>query len=82
MKMLSKLNDSAIQSAVAGGIIFILVANPFIFNLVDGIFSRIFGTNYGSNKYLVLFVHAIVFTVLMYYINKWILKSIFRTLAK
>ena len=82
MKMLSKLNDSAIQSAVAGGIIFLLVANPFIFRSVDRIFSRIFGTNYGSNEYLVLFVHAIVFTVLMYYINKWILKSVFIALAK
>ena len=79
MKMLSKLNDSSVHSAIAGGIIFLLVANPFIFNLVDGIFSKLLGTAYGSNKYIVLVVHAIVFSVLMYFINKWILRHVFKS---
>ena len=82
MKMLSKLNDSSIQSAIAGAIIFILVANPFIFDQVNHLFTMILGTRYQENRYIVLFVHSIVFAILMYYINKWILKSIFKTLAK
>ena len=82
MKMLSKLNDSSIQSAVAGAIIFILVANPFIFDQVNRLFTMILGTRYEDNRYLVLFVHSIVFGLLLFYVNKLILKSVFRTLAK
>ena len=82
MKMLSKLNDSSVQSAVAGAIIFILVANPFIFDQVNRLFTMILGTRYEDNRYLVLFVHSIVFGLLLFYVNKLILKSVFRTLAK
>ena len=82
MKMLRKLNDSSVQSAVAGAIILILVANPFIFDQVNRLFTMILGTHYEDNRYLVLFVHSVVFALLMYYINKWILKRVFRALAK
>ena len=82
MKMLRKLNDSSVQSAVAGAIIFILVANPFIFDQVNRLFTMILGTRYEDNRYLVLFVHSIVFGLLLFYVNKLILKSVFRTLAK
>jgi len=79
--MLSKLNNTSIQSAVVGAIIFILVANRFIFNHVDRLFSYVLGTRYGSNQYLVLFVHAIVFGLLMYYANKLILRRVFKSIA-
>ena len=82
MKMLRKLNDSSVQSAVAGAIILILVANPFIFDQVNRLFTMILGTRYEDNRYLVLFVHSIVFGLLLFYVNKLILKSVFRTLAK
>ena len=32
-----------------------------------------------TNKYIVLVVHAIVFSVLMYFINKWILRHVFKS---
>ena len=82
MKMLSKLNDSSVQSAVAGAIIFILVANPFIFDQVNRLLTMILCTRYEDNEYIVLLVHSVVFALLLYYVNKWILKSVFRTIAK
>ena len=35
MKLLSKLNDSSIQSAVVGAIIFIIVANHTVIKITD-----------------------------------------------
>ena len=82
MKMLNKLNDSSVQSAVAGSIIFLLVANPFIFDQVNRLFSMVLGTRYENNRYLVLVTHSVVFGFLLFYVNKLILKSVFRTIAK
>jgi len=82
MKMLRKLNDSSVQSAVAGSIIFLLVANPFIFDQVNRLFTFVFGSRYDTNRYLVLLTHSIVFGVLLYFANRFIFRSVFRTLAK
>lgn len=58
-----KVNYLAI-SAISG-ILFFVIAHPFIFNLVDKLISKIFRTDSLPRDLLVL-IHSIVFSIFMF----------------
>lgn len=55
-----KMNNNMIQYSVFAGIVFIIIAHPQTFKLVDGIIKV-------HNKNILLLVHAIVVSLIMYF---------------
>ena len=59
--------DGLIEKApivsVLGAVLFFVVAHPFIFKLVDSIVESVLGT--GVQRDLLVFIHAVVFGLLM-----------------
>ena len=58
------LTDKAPIVAVLGAVLFFVVAHPFLFKLVDSIVDSVIGT--GVQRDLLVFIHAIVFGLLMF----------------
>lgn len=58
------LVDKAPVIAVLGAVLFFVVAHPFLFKFVDSVIESIAGT--GVQRDLLVFIHAIVFGVLMF----------------
>ena len=50
--------------AVLGAIIFFIVAHPFVFDFVDSVVEKVFGTN--TQRDLLVFIHALVFGGLIF----------------
>ena len=50
--------------AILGAIIFFIVAHPFVFDFVDSIVEKVFGTN--TQRDLLVFIHALVFGGLLF----------------
>ena len=50
--------------AILGGVIFFVVAHPFLFQIVDHVIEQIFGEQ--PQRELLLFIHSVVFGLLMY----------------
>ena len=64
-------HERAFQIALVGAILFLVVAHPILFNLVDRLFSMI-GVQLGDT--LLVVVHSLVFAVALYYSVVVILK--------
>ena len=58
------LIDKAPIVAVLGAVLFFVVAHPFLFKFVDSIVDSVVGT--GVQRDLLVFIHAIVFGLLMF----------------
>ena len=58
------LVDKAPIVAVLGAVLFFVVAHPFLFKLVDSVVDSVIGT--GVQRDLLVFIHAIVFGLLMF----------------
>ena len=58
------LIDKAPIVAVIGAVLFFVVAHPFLFKLVDSIVDSVVGS--GVQRDLLVFIHAIVFGLLMF----------------
>ena len=78
----NKLTTKSVQISITATILFLIVANPFLFDVVDKVFATALGTRYGSNHMLVLFVHAIIFGVLMYFANQYFFSDAYDWLAR
>ena len=71
MNVQQKLAMKSVQVSITAAILFLIVANPILFRIVDMGLATILGTKYGTNHIIVLFLHAIVFGLLMYFSTKY-----------
>lgn len=69
--MMKPSNMEKWKFSIIGAVIFLLVANPYTFKLVQCLLGNLIGKiadkNSGCPTMLGLFVHAIVFTILVRY---------------
>lgn len=72
LEMTNKLfAEKSFQIALVGAILFLVVAHPVLFNLVDRLFSMV-GIQLGET--LLTVVHSLVYAVALYYAVLVILK--------
>ena len=72
LELTNKLfTERAFQIALVGAILFLVVAHPILFNLVDRLFGMI-GVQLGDT--LLVVVHSLVFAIALYYSVLVILK--------
>ena len=57
-------HEKAFQIALVGAILFLVIAHPVLFNLVDRVFSMV-GIQLGDT--LLTVVHSLVYAVALYY---------------
>ena len=82
MSIRQSLAMRSIQVSITASILFLIVANPFIFNIVDLGLATVLGTKIGTNHMIVLVLHAIVFGLLMYFSTKYFLDDAYQWLQK
>lgn len=82
MSIRSSLRMKSFQVSITAAILFLIVANPMLFNIVDMGLSTILGTKYGTNHMIVLVLHAFVFGLLMYYSSKYFFDDAYKWLEK
>ena len=82
MSIQSSLRIKSVQVSITAAILFLIVANPMLFNIVDMGLSTILGTKYGTNHMIVLVLHAFVFGLLMYYSSKYFFDDAYKWLEK
>ena len=82
MSIQKSLNMKSVQVSITATILFLIVANPILFNIVDMGLGTILGTKYGTNHMIVLFLHAIVFGLLMYFSSKYFFDDAYQWLEK
>jgi len=82
MSIRSSLRMKSFQVSITAAILFLIVANPMLFNIVDMGLATILGTKYGTNHMIVLVLHAFVFGVLMYYSSKYFFDDAYKWLEK
>jgi hypothetical protein len=72
LKMTRELfHERTFQIAIVGAILFLIIAHPILFNLVDKLFSMV-GIELNDN--LLTIVHSLVYAVALYYSIVVILK--------
>jgi len=81
MSIQSSLRIKSVQVSITAAILFLIVANPMLFNIVDMGLATILGTKYG-NHMIVLVLHAFVFGLLMYYSSKYFFDDAYKWLEK
>ena len=57
-------SEKSFQIAIVGAILFLVIAHPILFNLVDRVFSMV-GIELGDT--LLTLVHSLVYAVALYY---------------
>ena len=82
MGIRSSLTMKSVQVSITSAILFLIVANPMLFNIVDMGLATILGTKYGTNHMIVLVLHAVVFGVLMYFSSKYFFDDAYKWLEK
>ena len=82
MSIRQSLAMRSIQVSITASILFLIVANPFIFNIVDLGLATVLGTKIGTNHMIVLVLHAIVFGLLMYFSTKYFFDDAYQWLQK
>ena len=82
MSIKLSLGMKSVQVSITATILFLIVANPMLFNIVDMGLSTILGTKYGTNHMIVLVLHAFVFGLLMYFSSKYFLDDAYKWLEK
>jgi hypothetical protein len=65
LKMTRELfHERTFQIAIVGAILFLIIAHPILFNLVDKLFSMV---GIELNDTLLTIVHSLVYAVALYY---------------
>ena len=82
MSIRQSLAIKSVQVSITAAILFLIVANPLIFNIVDLGLSTILGTKIGTNHMIVLVLHAVVFGLLMYFSTKYFFDDAYQWLQK
>ena len=82
MSIRQSLAIKSVQVSITAAILFLIVANPFIFNIVDLGLATVLGTKIGTNYMIVLVLHAIVFGLLMYFYTKYFFDDAYQWLQK
>lgn len=82
MSIRQSLAMKSVQVSITAAILFLIVANPLIFNIVDLGLSTILGTKIGTNHMIVLVLHAVVFGLLMYLSTKYFFNNAYEWLQK
>ena len=82
MSIRQSLAIKSVQVSITAAILFLIVANPFIFNIVDLGLATVLGTKIGTNHMIVLVLHAIVFGLLMYFYTKYFFDDAYQWLQK
>ena len=82
MSIRQSLAMKSVQVSITASILFLIVANPFIFNIVDLGLATVLGTKIGTNHMIVLVLHAIVFGLLMYLYTKYFFDDAYQWLQK
>ena len=82
MSVRQSLALKSVQVSITATILFLIVANPFIFNIVDLGLATILGTKFGTNYMIVLVLHAVVFGLLMYFSTKYFFDDAYQWLQK
>ena len=82
MSIRQSLAIKSVQVSITAAILFLIVANPFIFNIVDLGLATVLGTKIGTNHIIVLVLHAIVFGLLMYFYTKYFFDDAYQWLQK
>ena len=80
-KVTTFLNQSMVQMSIVGGILFLILASPTIFSLVDRLTQRagrVVGMDIKLNSNMLVFVHALVFSVLFYVSVTFILEPLLK----
>ena len=80
-KVTTFLNQSMVQMSIVGGILFFILASPTVFALVDRVTQRAgkaVGVDIKLNSNMLLFVHALVFSVLFYVSVTFILEPLLK----
>ena len=75
------LEDKTFQISMTAAIVFLVVAFPPLFSMVDKLLSTLLGTKVGKNYYTVLVIHAIVVGLLMFLFTSYILKPVYKMLT-
>ena len=82
MSIKKSLAMKSVQVSITAAILFLIVANPMLFNIVDMGLATILGTKYGTNHMIVLVLHSIVFGVLMYLSTQYFFDDAYEWLEK
>ena len=82
MSIRQSLAIKSVQVSITAAILFLIVANPFVFNIVDLGLATVLGTKIGTNHIIVLVLHAIVFGLLMYFYTKYFFDDAYQWLQK
>ena len=82
MSIRQSLAIKSVQVSITAAILFLIVANPLIFNIVDLGLSTILGTKIGTNHMIVLVLHAVVFGLLMYFSTQYFFNDAYEWLQK
>ena len=82
MSIRQSLAIKSVQVSITAAILFLIIANPFIFNVVDLGLATVLGTKIGTNHMIVLVLHAIVFGLLMYFSTKYFFDDAYQWLQK
>ena len=69
----SKMHDKMVQHSIFAGIVFLIVAHPKTFQFVDSVIKV-------HDKNALLFVHAVVVALLMYFGSLYIFEPVQRVL--
>jgi len=82
MSIRGSLAMKSVQVSITAAILFLIVANPILFNIVDMGLATLLGTKYGTNHMIVLFLHAIVFGLLMYFSTHYFFDDAYKWLKE
>tara|TARA_B100000900_G_scaffold155208_1_gene131856 strand:- start:4847 stop:5101 length:255 start_codon:yes stop_codon:yes gene_type:complete len=82
MSIRQSLAMKSVQVSITAAILFLIVANPLIFNIVDLGLATILGTKIGTNHMIVLILHTVVFGLLMYFSTKYFFDDAYEWLQK
>mgnify|MGYP001395558930 CR=1 FL=1 len=82
MSIRQSLAIKSVQVSITAAILFLIIANPLIFNIVDLGLSTILGTKIGTNHMIVLVLHAMVFGLLMYFSTQYFFNDAYEWLQK
>ena len=75
------LQDKSFQISMTAAIVFLVVAFPPLFSIVDKLLATVLGTTVGKNYYIVLVIHAVIVGILMFLFTSYILKPVYKMLT-
>ena len=75
------LEDKTFQISITAAIVFLVVAFPPLFSIVDKLLATVLGTDVGKNYYIVLIIHAVVVGLLMFLFTSYILRPVYKMLT-